>query len=583
MLEVKESAVPLFSAKKPAEESTKHGVLDAGSNTLLISEEQLQQALIKQRNSKQTLVEILTEMNLLSQYDIANIANLKVYAVPSIRLAFDLFYKDVLELIPKYFCLENKLLPLRYMDHCLTVVMADPMNVQAVERLRDMVRGDVKVVHAEEKEILDLIDKLYPEKEEEGKAEEVLLTVKEISDSVETEPEEQEDAVQRNAGPVVRLVDATLKQALDRGASDIHIEPYPKESIIRFRVDGHLVDHLRLPRRIHHPVVSRIKILGGMDIAETRRPQDGRCQVSAQGKHADLRIATIRTLHGEKVTIRILNKAATLLDLETLGFTQYNYDLIMDLLRIPQGIVLATGPTGSGKTSTLYAALSKILTPERNIVTIEDPVEYQLARVNQIQVHSKAGVTFASILRNVLRQDPDVIMVGEIRDLETAEIAIHAAQTGHLVLSTLHTNDAPSALTRLIDLGVKAFLVGGTVTGVIAQRLVRRICADCIQEYAPTTDEKITAVRKQIQLPEKLYKGEGCISCGGMGYKGRTVISEVLRVSPRIARQLLMGGSSLVEVEEIAVEDGMVPMWRDALDKCFQGITTLAEAVGAVG
>lgn len=550
------------------------------SSTYLISEEQLQQALIRQKTNKKSLVEILVEMNLLSQQDLATIANLKVYAIPSIRLSNDLFIKEVLNLVPKYFCLEQKLIPIRYTNNVLTVVIADPMNVNAVERLRDMVRGEVKIVHAEENEIVEFIDQLYPEQGEDNSTEEVLLTVKEIKDVMEEE--EQDESVKADAGPVVRLVDTTLRQAIERGASDVHWEPYPKESVVRFRVDGHLIDHLRLPKHIHTSVISRIKILAGMDIAENRRPQDGRCQVSSAGKKVDLRISTVRTLHGEKVVMRLLNKSANVPELEQSGLTQYNYDLLLDVIRRPQGMLLVTGPTGSGKTTTLYSILTKIMTVEKNIITVEDPIEYQLMRVNQIPVHIKAGVTFATILRTVLRQDPDIIMLGEIRDLETSEIAIQAALTGHLVLSTLHTNDAPGALTRLLDLGVKPFLVAHAVTGIVAQRLVRKICGDCREEYEPTTEEKILAARMQINLPEKLHRGKGCAHCAGIGYKGRIAVHEVLKITYRISRQLL-GTSNLADIQELALEEGMVPLLEDAMQKVALGTTTFQEAIEIVG
>lgn len=549
------------------------------SSTYLISEEQLQQALIKQKTNKKTLVEILVEMNLLSQQDLATISNLKVYAIPSVKLSSDLFIKEVLNLVPKYFCLEQKLIPLRYNNNILTVVIADPMNVNAIERLRDMVRGDVKIVHAEENEVIDYINQLYPEKADEN-TEEVLMTVKEIGETVEEE--EEAETVRADSGPVVRLVDTTLRQAMERGASDIHWEPYTKESVVRFRVDGHLVDHLRLPRHIHSSVISRIKILAGMDIAETRRPQDGRCQVATGGRKADLRISTVRAMHGEKVVIRILNKGASVPELEQSGLSQYNYDLLMDIIRRPQGMVLVTGPTGSGKTTTLYSLLHKIMNLEKNILTIEDPIEYQLMRVNQIPVQQKAGVTFATVLRTVLRQDPDVIMVGEIRDLETAEIAIQAALTGHLVLSTLHTNDAPGAITRLIDIGVKPFLVAHAITGVIAQRLIRRVCAECREEYEPTTEEKLIAARMQIELPNKIYKGAGCVHCAGLGFKGRTAVHEILKMTYRLSRQVL-SNSGLADIQEFALEEGMVTLLEDAMQKVALGTTTFQEAIEVAG
>lgn len=570
------------SPKETAVSEQSQGARSTGSNTYLIGEEQLQQALLRQKNSKKSLVETLLEMQIISQEEMTKISNLRVYAIPSIKLSMEIFSKEVLDLIPRYFCLEHTVLPLHYRNNIFSVAIADPMNVPAIERLRDMVRGEIKVYHAEADEIKEYIGKLYPEKEE-GKTEEMLLTVKEISDTIEdTQDEEQTGTIAPDAGPVVRLVDSTLRQAMERGASDVHWEAHPKESVVRFRVDGHLSDFLRFPKQIHNAVVSRIKILAGMDISETRRPQDGRCFISTGGKKADLRISTVHSLFGEKVVIRILDKSSEIVAMEKSGMSQYNYDLLLDVTNHAQGMILATGPTGSGKTTLLYAILQKIMSLEKNVVTIEDPIEYQLPRINQIPVLRKAGVSFANILRTVLRQDPDIIMVGEIRDLETAEIAIQAAQTGHLVLATLHTNDAPGAVTRLIDLGVKPFLVATAVTGVIAQRLVRQICSECRESYEPTSEERVLAVRRQIELPKILYRGKGCARCAGTGYKGRIGLHEVLKVTYRVQHQIMAGTSGMGDVNETCLEEGMIPLLQDAMQKVASGITTFQEVIHGV-
>lgn len=548
-----------------------------GPERHLIDEEQLQEALLRQKSSKKSLLETLSDMRLVSVQDRATMSSLKVYAIPSIQLHESMFNAEVLDLVPKYLCLQHHLIPLRWADGTLTIAIADPINVEAIERVREAVGAPIRAVHADAEAIIDLLEKLRPD-DEQGQTADVLVTVQEVDE------DDDESALMRiDGGPVVRMVERILRQALQDGASDVHWEVHGGESLVRFRVDGHLRDVERFPRLIHPAVVSRIKILAGLDIAETRRPQDGRCRTTSHGARADLRISTVRTLHGEKVVIRVLNKSAQPLDLDRCGLSAHNRALIDEALALPQGMILVTGPTGSGKTTTLYAMLNQVRSTELNLVTIEDPVEYELARVNQIQVAPRAGVTFATVLRTVLRQDPDVVMVGEIRDEETAEIATNAALTGHLVLSSLHTNDARGALTRLLDLGLKPFLVSEAVTAVVAQRLVRRLCSCKVEgkvDQNLVASLRRRAHRDDLDFPATMFEPGGCESCGGTGYKGRLAVHEALRVTPRVCRMLLREGET---GSSLSGAHHRQTLLTDALEKVGQGLTTMDEVVTVVG
>jgi type II secretory ATPase GspE/PulE/Tfp pilus assembly ATPase PilB-like protein len=399
----------------------------------------------------------------------------------------------------------------------------------------------------------------------------------------EVEEEEQEDEPLEvgHDSPFVKMVDLIIKNAIKKGASDVHIEAQENQVRVRNRVDGVLQDSIKLPKWTQPIIISRIKVLGGMDISERRLPQDGRIRVRAKNIAVDLRVSTLPTYYGEKAVIRILNKESTFLSLDDLGFSDSNLETIKKFIYQPQGMILITGPTGSGKTSSLYACMREVRSDEVNIVTVEDPVEYELAGINQVQINEKVGLTFPFVLRSILRQDPNVIMIGEVRDVDTAEIALQASLTGHLVLSTLHTNDAPSAVTRLVDIGMPPYLIASSVVGVIAQRLVRTICPECKEEYVPKPDQLDRLNLNKDELPFKFFRGAGCSNCNNTGYKGRTVIEEVM-VMGRKVRDLVQSGASSDEIRDAAMATGTTTLGISGLKKMELGITTIDEVLKAV-
>jgi general secretion pathway protein E len=375
--------------------------------------------------------------------------------------------------------------------------------------------------------------------------------------------------------PIIRLVNSLMSQALKDRASDIHIEPFEHKMSVRFRIDGVLREIIKPPKRFQNSITSRVKIMAGLNIAEKRLPQDGRIRLKVAGKDIDIRVSTVPTSYGERIVMRILDRSSVLRDLDTIGFSQRNLRVMNELIQKPHGIILVTGPTGSGKTTTLYACLAKINKPNLNILTIEDPVEYQLKGVGQVQVNPKIELTFAGGLRSFLRQDPDVIMVGEIRDRETAEIAIQASLTGHLVLSTVHTNDAPGAVTRLVDMNIEPFLVASSLVGVLAQRLVRTICQNCKFEYAPSAEE-LQEVGMDPEIAKRLWKGEGCSQCQGTGYRGRMGIYELMLIDDDI-RRLILQNTDAATVKNMARQKGLRTLREDGADKVLAGITTASE------
>ncbi len=393
------------------------------------------------------------------------------------------------------------------------------------------------------------------------------------------EPQDLLDAADDEA-PIIRLVNSLMFQAVKERASDIHIEPFERELSVRFRVDGILREKIKPPKRFQKAIASRVKIMGSLNIAETRLPQDGRIRIKIAGRDVDIRLSTVPTSHGERIVMRLLDKSAVLLDMAEIGFSREQLDVMDSLIHRSHGIVLVTGPTGSGKTTTLYAALSKINTPDLNILTVEDPVEYQITGLGQVQVNPKIDLTFASGLRAFLRQDPDVIMVGEIRDLETAEIAIQASLTGHLVFSTVHTNDAPGAITRLIDMGVEPFLVASSLMGCLAQRLVRVLCKECREPYVPTDEELAEMQLTRIDMADAgvthLHKAVGCSTCNDTGYRGRSGIYELMVISDDIRQQVLRKVDSNT-IKKTAISQGMRTLLNDGANKVMAGITSSAE------
>ena len=474
-------------------------------------------------------------------------------------------------LSPKYLR-QNAVCPVSVEGGLLTVATADPLNPIIVDDLRQSTGLNVKIVVSPPDAITEAIDRTY-----DGAATPLQRIVDGMEDERKGEGEEDVNQLRDMAfeAPVVRLVNLLIENAIAAQASDIHIEPFEDTLRIRYRLDGILFDQEAPPRRLQAAVTSRIKLMAEMNIAERRLPQDGRIRVTVPGRRVDIRVSTIPTVHGESIVMRLLDRSSVFLALEKLGFAPGTLRHFESLIKRPHGIVLVTGPTGSGKTTTLYGALDKINLPDRKIITVEDPVEYQLKGVNQIPVKPKIGLTFATGLRHIVRQDPDVILIGEIRDLETAEIAIQAALTGHLVFSTLHTNDAPGAITRLQDMGVEAYLVASVLEGVLAQRLVRRICTACRVPDTPSAAD-LEALGIEGAADRQLYRGRGCDECRGTGYRGRTGIYELFPITEE-ARSLILRRAPTRDIRRHAIEGGMVTLRMDGWLKAGEGVTTVEE------
>jgi type II secretory ATPase GspE/PulE/Tfp pilus assembly ATPase PilB-like protein/RNA polymerase subunit RPABC4/transcription elongation factor Spt4 len=459
--------------------------------------------------------------------------------------------------------------------------MADPLNLNMIKDLQFITGYNIQPAISTQSQIIEkLRNHYYPEKSIKEVADEFVEDVGLEFLPEETEIEEDNFESFKDS-PFIKMVDLIIRNAIKRGASDVHIEAQENQVRVRNRVDGVLQDTIKLPKWTQPIIISRIKVLGGLNIAEKRLPQDGRIKVKAKNMSADLRVSTLPTYYGEKAVIRVLRKEAAFLAIDDLGFTEGNTKILRNFSQRPQGMILIVGPTGSGKTSTLYACMQEIRSDEINIITVEDPVEYELPGINQVQINEKVGLSFPFILRSILRQDPNVIMIGEIRDEETAEIAVQSALTGHLVLSTLHTNDAPTAITRLIDIGIPPYMISSSVAGVVAQRLVRVICTECKEEYVPTQDLLSRLNLDQNDLPFKFYRGAGCPHCNHTGYKGRTSIEETMIMNAKI-RELLQSSASVDTVREAAVAMGMTTLGIRGLDKIKEGITTVEEVLKAV-
>ncbi len=482
--------------------------------------------------------------------------------------------------VPIAFSKKHKIVPIKVEDGVLTVAAVDPLNYEPLDDLR-LILGcqEIRIVLSSEREVIQAINRFY----EQGTdtPEEMIETLDtENGDLLLHQLEETEDLLDvSDEAPVIRLVNLILFQAVKERASDIHIEPFQKELKVRYRIDGILYNRLNPPKRYQSAMISRLKVMAKLDIAEKRLPQDGRIPIKIADKDIDIRVSIIPTTFGERVVLRLLDKSSVHFGIEEIGLSPSQLKVLEELIQRPNGILFVTGPTGSGKTTTLYGALSRINSPDKNIITIEDPVEYQLWGIGQIQVSPKIGLTFAHGLRSVLRHDPDVILVGEVRDVETAEIAIQAAMTGHLVFSTLHTNDAASAVTRLIDMGIEPFRIASVVRAIMAQRLVRVLCPECKEGYIPEPEALRDAGISPAQLGEqRVYRGRGCPACAGTGFRGRTGIYEILIVSDSI-RQLIMRKADSTTIARKALEEGMKTLREDGAQKVLEGITTLEELV----
>jgi type IV pilus assembly protein PilB len=478
--------------------------------------------------------------------------------------------------VPGPVCRRHSAMPIGFEEGKLIVAMADPANVFALDDIRSLTGLDVKPVVATRGDLAAAIDRYY-------RADSDLDDLTSIMDSTEEEDDLSKVKEIVEDAPIVKYVNLLITQAIQDRASDIHLEPGEHDLRVRFRIDGVLHEIMRSPKAIQSGVISRLKIMADINIAERRIPQDGRLSVNAHGKKIDLRVATLPTVWGEKVVMRILDNSTARLDLSDLGFSDSNYERYSRSFTKPYGMILVTGPTGSGKSTTLYATLNIVSRPEVNVITVEDPVEYRLPGINQVQTNNKAGLTFASALRSILRSDPDIVLIGEIRDHETAQIAVEASLTGHLVLSTLHTNDAPSAVTRLIEMDIEPFLVGSALDCVVAQRLARRLCSKCKEEYVPTPEMLVQSrfPWESGQPLPTLYRPVGCSACAKTGYKGRLALHEVMLVSEQIER-MAVEHASATAIGEVARAEGMVTLRDDGLAKVLAGVTSLDEILRVV-
>ena len=537
-------------------------LIDAG----VLTQEQLETALRSQKASGERLGKELINLGYITEMVMIQALEFQL-GIPHVDMSELVIDNDVASLIPGALAERYQIIPIRKEGPTITLAMVDPTNLFAIDDVNMITGCNVNPVIAAERDIVRAINQAYGIRDLVDKAVNRLRP----EDITLSDMETTEDA------PVVSIVNSLISQAVKERASDIHIEPLERYIRVRLRIDGVLREVVTFPRTTHAAIVSRIKIMGEMDISEKRLPQDGRAQTVEQGREIDLRISTTPTILGEKVVIRVLDKQAVVLDVGAIGFSSDNLARYRLLYAQSYGMVLVTGPTGSGKTTTLYATLTELNTPVKNLITVEDPVEYRLDGINQIQVNQKAGLTFANGLRSILRQDPNIVMVGEIRDLETAQIAVRAALTGQLVFSTLHTNDAAGAVTRLIDMGIEPFLVASSVLGVVAQRLVRLICPDCKITYTPEPDSfERTFLELKPDDKVQLFKGRGCQHCGQTGYRGRMAIHEVMTITGAL-RDLIENKVSSEEMATQAKKEGMITMRMDGIAKAYQGLTTVAE------
>jgi general secretion pathway protein E len=546
-----------------------------------LSEKDLEEVLLLQKESKKKIGEILVEKNIIKPEDITKALS-KQLGLPYID---DLKPNDIDTTCVKglsiQFCRESKILPILIKDTVARVAVVDPFDYSSIDAMKLFFAREIEVVLTTEVRLLEAINRIFERSESivkglEEEADDFSLNINETVDLLEAGDDE---------APVIRFVNGLLFRSIKEKTSDIHIEPFERSTTVRFRIDGILYDVYQVPKSLHAAISSRIKVMAELNIAEKRIPQDGRVKVKIAGREIDIRISIVPVNFGERIVMRLLDKSSVVLELPSLGFAESEIKAIDELTNKKYGIFLVTGPTGSGKSTTLSACLKNIATPERNVITVEDPVEYQIQGVGQIAVNPKVGLTFASGLRSILRQDPDVVMVGEIRDKETAEIAINASLTGHLVLSTLHTNDAPGSITRLIDMGIEPFLISSSVVGVLAQRLIRKLCQNCAESFeAKDSDLNIGDINKEFL--EKRYnksrfvlkKIKGCSECRYTGYKGRAAIYELMVVTDEI-RALINSNEDANNIRKMAVKQGMQSLRDSALNKLVEGLTSIDEVL----
>ncbi len=548
----------------------------------IITQEQLEEALKEQKKTNKRLGTILIEKGFVSE-EVLNEFLSKQYGVKAINLSEIEIPKEAIEKVPAQIARKYILIPIGIKGNKIEIAISDPTNIFAIDEVRFATGMNVVPFLSNESAILKAIDKYYGTSKE---LDTLIDSLAEVTSSInilsDEEEENLEDLEEKSSEePIIKLANTILSKAVEMGASDIHLEPYEKDFRIRYRVDGKLNEFMKLSKNIAPPLTSRFKIMAKLNIAEKRLPQDGRIRIRSGGKDIDLRVSTLPTVFGEKTVMRILDRSSVRVNLEELGFESADLNKYLKAIGAPYGMILVTGPTGSGKTTTLYASLNKINTQDINIMTAEDPVEYNIEGINQVQIKEEIGLTFAEALRSFLRQDPDVIMVGEIRDTETAEIAIRSALTGHLVFSTLHTNDAPSAIMRLADMGIERYLIASSLVLVLAQRLVRKICPFCKEEIkVPPIALEEVGFSKEDARSVKIYKGKGCDKCNNTGYKGRIALYEVMPISNTL-REMILSEASVSALREQAIKEGMSTLRMSGLKKVKEGITTIEEVMNA--
>ena len=543
----------------------------------LITQKQLDEALTQQKRTGKRLGDTMISLGHVSEEAIAAALGRQL-GIPYITLSHYEIDPHIIKTIPEDIVRKYKIIPVDKTGNTLTVALSDPANIFILDELKILTNCEIIPLISFESDILRAIDQYY---RKENAIEQVLKDIQDAEMEVLMDEQEVDLAKIKDMAeeaPVIKLVNLILSQAIKDRASDIHIEPYEDVLRVRYRIDGVLHEMAPPPKRLHPALISRIKILSELDIAERRLPQDGRFKVRIEDRAIDLRVSVIPTIFGEKIVMRILDRSSLVLDLTKLGLEPEDMKIFDEMIRKPYGMVLVSGPTGSGKTTTLYSALHTINSPDQNIMTVEDPVEYQIKGINQVQAKPEIGLTFAAGLRSFLRQDPDVILVGEIRDLETAEIAIKAAMTGHLVFSTIHTNDAPSTITRLTDMGIEPFLVTASLLMIVAQRLARRICPRCKEAYTPTKEiVKALGLHANQQTEDlQFYHGVGCDFCNKTGYRGRVSLYEILVVDDAI-REAVVDGASVVTLRRLAKERGMRTLRESGILKVLDGVTTVEE------
>ncbi len=537
----------------------------------LITKEQLAAALQKQTAAGKKLGQVLIDEGLITEDDLIDVISSRL-GIPKISLESLVIDPTIVELVPLSVARKHQLIPIFRIGSSLTVAMVDPLDIIALDELKYITNLKIKRVIATASTISEAIEQYYSVKD--SMAEVIRDMEDEDIGPVDLKQAELEaEAAAQSEAPLIKLVNLLIIQAVKEKASDIHIEPDEDKLRVRYRINGILKEETSPPKNLHAGIISRLKVMGQMDVSEKRLPQDGRFTAKVGKVDVDVRASTLPTIHGEKAVLRVLDKRNLLIGMKNLGFDDRTHENYESVIRKPEGLVLITGPTGSGKTTTLYATLEEIKTVEKNIITLEDPVEYSLPLINQVQINEKSGLTFASALRSILRQNPDIIMVGEIRDSETAHMAVRSALTGHLVFSTLHTNDAASAIARLLDMGVEPYLLSTCLLGVLAQRLVRTICNSCKTE--DEIPEAVTALL-DIGSNNKMFTGKGCEDCGKTGYKGRTGIYEFLKMDDSM-REMILSGSSSASLKNASRSRGMLTLWDQALAKGLDGITTYRE------